>query len=234
MGASRRHVNKYLQDYRQRFPAAAILLIESNLEDMIWKSNAAQQRRLDPAVALVRSYAENSSKPNIVLHVFSNGGAQSFGQLASAYRLEVGDTLPIRSMMCDSCPGRASWKRSTDAMILSLPRNPLLYYLGVAAVSAVMVYVFIGDNVLGSENVIEKVRRQLLEQQFVSSDVPRTYLYSKADQMVWWQDVRNHADMARRLGTGKVVEVVFENSGHVSHIKEDEVKYWNSVMNSLE
>jgi len=233
MGASPRHVTKYIQGYQQRFPTATILLIESSLEDVIWKSNSFQQQRLHPALILLRSFAEKSAKPSIILHLFSNGGAQSFGQLASAYRAEVGDALPIRSMICDSCPGRASWKRSMDAMTLSLPQNPFLYYFGVAVVSAVMIYVFIGDNVIGSENVIEKARRQLLEQQFVNSDVPRVYLYSKADQMVGWQDVAEHAEMARRLGTGKVAEVVFEKSVHVSHVKEDQAKYWNGVMNSL-
>lgn len=235
MGASLRHVAKYIAGYRLRYPSAGILLIESSLMDVAWRSNDVQQRRLGPAVAMIRSIPEQAAKAGVrvVCHVFSNGGAQSFCQLATAYRTETGGPLPLRSMVCDSCPGRATWNRSATAMIMSLPKNPILRFVGTAVVHLLIAFVFSCDMLFGTENVIEKARRLLLDAMYVTKEVPRSYLFSKSDALVMWQDVAVHAESARRQGI-QVHEVMFEKSAHVNHIREDEEKYWKGVTSSLE
>jgi len=50
------------------------------------------------------------------------------------------------------------------------------------------------------------------------------YLYSKADQMVEWTDIRDHAEDARRRGW-QVTEVLFEGSAHCAHMLRFEEQY---------
>lgn len=232
MGASPRHVAKYVTGHQQRFPKAAVLVIESSLADVVWHSNAVQQQRLAPAVSLIQSTCAPSTTSKIILHIFSNGGAQSFCQLAAAYRAATGGALPVRTVVCDSVPGRATWRRSFTAMTLSLPKNPFLRPIGSGIVCIFVACAFVCDEAFGLENVVDKARRQLLNQHFLDSHVPRLYLYSKADELVGWQDVADHAEAARKSGVKDVHEVVFEKSSHVNHVKEDEERYWKGVVDS--
>lgn len=59
--------------------------------------------------------------------------------------------------------------------------------------------------------------------------VPRLYLYSKSDEVVGWQDVRDHAEEARKAGYEAVREEVFETAPHVGLPREDFGRYWGIV-----
>lgn len=229
MGAAKRHIAKYVAGYQKQLPDARILLIQSSLSQVTWQSNKHQQRQLAPAVAVIRSMAKTSQATKIILHIFSNGGAQSYCQLGAAYRGETGRHLPVSSIICDSSPGRATWRLSAEAMVLSLPKNPVLRLIGTVLIHLIIAMVFLGDELFGIENVIDKARRQLLDPAFLPPSVPRVYLYSKADRLVLWQDVADHAQAARDKGI-EVHEVVFERSAHVSHVMESDTKYWQYIM----
>lgn len=53
-------------------------------------------------------------------------------------------------------------------------------------------------------------------------------IYSKADRMCEWTDVRAHAEESRRMGWG-VREVVFEDSAHCAHFLMDPGRYTEAV-----
>lgn len=57
---------------------------------------------------------------------------------------------------------------------------------------------------------------------------PRLYLYSNADRIIPGEEVRAHAEVARRAGV-EVAEEVFEGSAHVSHARADAGRYWAAV-----
>lgn len=87
---------------------------------------------------------------------------------------------------------------------------------------------------LGFDDPIERGFRDTTHAEVLSSRaVPRLYLYSKADRIVNWRDVGEHAQIARRAGC-VVYMVLFRNSMHVAHIKEDETKYWSAVRQIVE
>lgn len=71
--------------------------------------------------------------------------------------------------------------------------------------------------------------RQLNDEQVFDKRVPRVYLYSRADQMVGFEEVEEHAAIAKGKGWN-VTMVQFENSAHCGHVREDETKYWASIM----
>ena len=54
------------------------------------------------------------------------------------------------------------------------------------------------------------------------------YLYSKADPLVEWTDIQDHAKEARRRGW-RVTEVLFEDSAHCAHISRFEERYTTVV-----
>lgn len=54
------------------------------------------------------------------------------------------------------------------------------------------------------------------------------YLYSKADQLVEWTDIQDHAKKARRRGW-RVTEVLFEDSAHCAHMSRFEEQYTSVI-----
>ncbi|GIZ46846.1 hypothetical protein CKM354_000995500 [Cercospora kikuchii] len=68
------------------------------------------------------------------------------------------------------------------------------------------------------------------KEQIWDAKVPRLYMYSKSDEVVSWQDVRDHAREAREVrGFEDVREEVFEKAPHVGLPREDFERYWGVV-----
>lgn len=87
--------------------------------------------------------------------------------------------------------------------------------------------------------MVNRIRRRLnacdddevggVDGQLWDPSVPRLYLYSKGDEVVQWEAVRDHAADARKVGFNDVVEEVFETASHVSLPREDFDRYWGTV-----
>lgn len=247
VAASPRHIAKYTDVYRSLFPTASILVLQSSLADMVYRTDGAQQTRLARArdVILSRATTEGqqrsanaheaggNDKGSVLLHAFSNGGAQCAGQLAVALPPQQRQCV-FRGLVLDSCPGRGTYMRSANAIILSLPKASVARVIGTIIVHLVLVVLFFFDRVAGFENVITCARRRLNSQVLFDRAAPRLYLYSKADEMVWYEDVQEHAAQARENGYESVNEVSFEGSGHCAHATIDGEKYWDAVRSLVE
>jgi hypothetical protein len=77
------------------------------------------------------------------------------------------------------------------------------------------------------ENVVQNLRTGLNNKDLFLLQARRLYLYSKADKMVFWEDIVENGT-AEALGC-EVTKVPFENSTHAAHIMEDAKKYWDAV-----
>lgn len=188
----------------------------------------------------------SKSTPQVFLHVFSNGGTTSATQLLLVLKAHLGAPLPLAGLICDSCPAKGTYWRSYDAMVLSLPNGLAMRVLGALLCHCilVMLYMWIA---CGNENPSTLQRRTMLDGEIVSpSSEDRggdgggekmggrvCYLYSEADQMCWWPDVRQHADEARMLGWD-VSEILFEESGHCAHFATDGKRYADAVKSILQ
>ena len=75
-----------------------------------------------------------------------------------------------------------------------------------------------------------KTKLALNDHTLWDTTVPRAYLFSKADKLIDWKSVAEHARKSERRGTPVLVEV-FEASAHCAHIraKEDAERYWAGV-----
>jgi hypothetical protein len=160
--------------------------------------------------------------------MFSNGGAHCADQLVA---MLPSDTRchAFSAIILDSCPGTATYQRTVHAMSLSMPRTPIAKILGPPILHLVLCFIFLALFVTGAEDVITRIRKQLNDGGLFGHDVPRLYVYSKADQLVPWQDVKSHADDARRKGYVKTGEVMFEVSAHCAHALSHRDEYWGAI-----
>ncbi|KAF2756403.1 hypothetical protein EJ05DRAFT_477562 [Pseudovirgaria hyperparasitica] len=230
MGAASKHIAKYTDGYKTLFPSAAILLVRNNLSDMLFASRA--DKRLDPALSVIRKYAQtrhSKAPPMILIHSFSNGGANQLISLSTLFLAAEHRPIPARALILDSSPGTATWQRSHAAITLSLPRNnPLIRILGALLVHALLLAVALYHILTRSEHRITTNNRLLNDPALVDRRARRVYAYSRADVMVGWEDVERHAGVAREKGWG--VELVrFEGSAHAGHVLEDRARYWAAV-----
>lgn len=265
LGAARKHVAKYTSLYRRVAPGARILLVESNVPILV-SSYARQRKHIQCAASIVldalaecshynsmppannssiiapsptdRKDATTTQPPKVLLHVFSNGGANTATQLLIVLRSHLRAPLPLAGLVLDSCPAKGTYWKSYNAMVLSLPQDAPTRLLGSLAVHflLVLLYAWIAS---GNENPAGLMRRTMLDASTVSGagagdanggdktpDVARQgcYLYSDTDAMVEWSDISDHAADARRMGW-KVREVRFSDSGHCQHLSMHEDRY---------
>ncbi|KAK3715573.1 hypothetical protein LTR37_007061 [Vermiconidia calcicola] len=222
--AATKHVAKYTTGYRQVFPTASILLIQTSLLETLFGSD------LSPACDFLDSYMKgdpDTTRP-VLLHMFSNGGANTASWLAT--RLTKADgRLPFDTLVFDSCPGAKDIVAITRAMSFSLPNQYLLRPIGFYVIFAAGLVYKLFNDATGHEDPITRIRRDFNDTRVFSRYTPRLYLYSKKDILVKFQDVHDHAEDARAKGYATVHEEVFLKAPHCALVNEDEARYWNAV-----
>jgi hypothetical protein len=84
------------------------------------------------------------------------------------------------------------------------------------------------------ESVLTRSRRCLNDPEMFGLDVPRLYVFSKADELVPYGDVQVHAEDARKKGYAEVRQVLFEDSAHCAHAMAHKDEYWGAVEGVVE
>ncbi|CAI0650141.1 unnamed protein product [Colletotrichum noveboracense] len=231
MSAQDVHIAKYTSRYMALYPTARILLVKCPFIHTL--SVRIARREIKPAVSVVRALADatppgEAKRPQLLLHVFSNGGASNlskfFDLYAAADRAGRGlDSLPPHVSVYDSCPGGFHWMRSYRALSAVFPR-----FL------APLVHVFIGWFWIfqvpfgGRHGFLGRMWAALKQKALLQSEQRRVYLYSREDEMIYWGDVEKHANEAREVGF-RVGRERFEGSQHVAHARTDGERYWGAV-----
>jgi hypothetical protein len=233
MGASPRHILKYTNTYRKLYSTAPLLVLTNNMRDIIVKTSKEHKRNLSAAISVIRGAHQSNPEGNILLHLFSNGGAHHAAQLAKFYRQRYGTPLPVTGIALDSAPGRATYGRSIAAMSIGLPRFILFRLIGLLILHIICIGMWIKHHIFKRENVITRVRRELNDPAFFPIGAKKIFLYSPLDAMVGWEDVERNAKEAEQAGYS-VQMVKFDESKHVGHIMEDPERYWGAVRTLLE
>lgn len=230
MGAAPKHIAKYTAQHRLLFPAAQILVLQSEPLDVAWRSDNSQIKRFAPARAIIRAFTSEGTRgsQHILLHSFSNGGAQTACQLATQIRSETGEVLPLRASILDSSPGGATLSRGVTAFAASLPKNGPLRWLGMALIYVALCSLLLSIWMMGKEGFFDQIRRRLNDPSLFDPKAPRLYMYSKTDKLVAWQDVEDHAVNAK-LADFDVRAELFDGSEHVAHAMSDKGRYWDKV-----
>ncbi|KAH7398513.1 indole-diterpene biosynthesis protein-like protein PaxU [Pyrenochaeta sp. MPI-SDFR-AT-0127] len=233
LGAGKKHIAKYTGGYREIAPHAKILLIESSVWN-IASPYVRQRETIKPAAQVVRTVLDeckhgtrdSTTDPNIVVHTFSNGGTNSITQLLIVLQKQLGAPIPVTGITCDSGPARGTYQKSFQSMLLSLPKGLLWHIIGPVVITFVINVLF-GSQLIGWEKPERIYRRTLLDENFISCR-RISYVFSKADTHVEWDDVTSHADDARQKGWD-VKELMFEDTPHCNHISKYRAEYFDAV-----
>lgn len=221
-GALGRHVQKYTDFYKTRFPSTPILVVTTSILDLCYRSSSLKQNRLQPAIHRVLF----SNSDNILIHAFSEGGSNKAVEFAEAYYKTTGKRLPCSALCLDSTPGHARYRRLCNALKLSLPANPIIRCSGLVFGSILLGGILAVQG--RKNNIVAKTRRRLADECIWDLSAPRCYLYSQSDALIAWQDVQEHAREMMEMGA-PVVDVGFERSEHCKHVAEDTARYWDAV-----
>ena len=143
VNAHPRHIDKYVQGNLRLFPNSRIIVITSQLQDFMYHSKASQEEQLCEAAKLLvaehqhskRAHSSDSTsetpqkgrqRSRILIHLFSNGGAQKLWLLGRAClklmqasssshsdpedSFSLGDLFP--TAIFDSSPGHLHFRRA--------------------------------------------------------------------------------------------------------------------------
>ncbi len=242
MGARDAHIAKYLTPYQQSlYPTSPILLIRNEVSSFMRPSLAINSLKAH-AVPVIREVftasnthgdgGQGGDKPELLIHVFSNGGSASLAHL----RTLLSGALPPHVTVFDSTPGLFTYTSSIAALTAGLKGITRLAVLPVFHLLAAW-YLFL-ETVLQPIGLWEgpltryaKVHNE--RDGRAAAELRRAYVYSEGDELVGWKAVEGHALEATRRGFVVRMEK-FEGSAHVSHVRVDEGKYWGVVRKTWE
>lgn len=226
-------------------------------------SSSSQEVDTDVSMPFVTGHTESLAlsariQPKILLHTFSNGGTNTATQLLIALhetqieRLDsTSSSLPLQSIILDSCPVKGTYMKSYNAMVFSLPKGKINKLLGAIAVHFLLTLLY-GWIAAENENPASLMRRSILDSKLVTGEVKGSkendeiselkddeeiaayekgsamYIYSKEDKMVDFTDISDHAAEARRRGW-RVEEEVFEGRAHCAHLGKDSSRYAEAI-----
>ena len=110
--AAGKHIAKYTAAYQGLFPTSRILLVRCYTPDMMRRLGACGPL-LKPVMDVVHEHV--GSKGEVLVHSFSNGGANQVNEFAMAWKKQYGTMMPMRAHILDSSPTKAPWKKSHAA-----------------------------------------------------------------------------------------------------------------------
>ena len=243
--AQDKHIVKYLKWYQEIYPSSRLLLVRGSIHNMIWRPDAWQGTYFDDAIIAIKDYLSSvgSDKPRILLHLFSNGGGHTAVQLAQFYAQSSisalrNPKLPINALVLDSNPGYPSGPLAVKALVQGLPKSPIINLLGPPLVYATVGTSGILHHAGISELAVHKVWRTLNDPKGAFlRDIPRTYIFSDADDVIDDKDVKRHANEAIKaleaLGSTRAAENIrceeFVGTAHVNHMLKNSDRYWKIV-----
>jgi len=231
MGATAKVIAKYTAVYMKLFPSTPIILIRTELFDIMALPPLFLSRRYSPALDILFRISHSNPSPRIIAQTFSNGGVFALSNFARFYYRLTGSPPPISALILDSGPGIGNIERSVAAIMLQMPRNPLLWYPALLWLNVVLRVLYWAGRALGQKSVVRRMYLALNQKGVLPPSVRRLYLYSLSDQLVDWREVEAHARTAEESGVAAEVTMVrFEKSAHVAHIKEDPGKYWGAIV----
>lgn len=259
MDAREPHLAKYTARLQALYPDSPILLVRSFVYHF---TGRRFPREVEPAVPIIRSLmaaagaaADSSSnsqspaadddsgskqRPEMLVHVFSNGGSTMLRLLYDQYRKsararahdaagEESGALPPHVTVFDSAPGRWSWQRSVTAFTLAAARRSFVVRLFVWALSNTLnAFYWICTVPWGRRGFLERTGLAHNDPTKNQSEVRRVYIYSEEDQLVDYKDIEEHAAQGREHGYETRLEK-FEGTAHVAHARGDEQRYWTIV-----
>ncbi|KAK3182029.1 hypothetical protein K4F52_006593 [Lecanicillium sp. MT-2017a] len=224
------HVAKYVKGYRAAFPQSRILILRNFASHFLLpqtvRSEMAQAAQMIYNATRDSNQLTEQGQPQMLLHVFSNGGCNTAHYLLEALQAhdaQHAPPLPSYTLILDSCPGYFEKESTYRATVQPLPAwaHPLVY-VGLRIVFGIAY-------MLGVAPFQDRNAASLLGGELVRYERSRAYLYSDTDAFVEWRDVEDHAARAEAAGFSVVVREKFHGAGHVALARSEPERYWALV-----
>ncbi|BFZ57391.1 hypothetical protein PYCC9005_004443 [Savitreella phatthalungensis] len=266
MGAALQHMRRqYVAGFHERFPHARIVLVLALPRD--WRPFARFEHEYDTLLDLlaarcdITDLARSDALRGTYIHCMSNGGCWCLRALVNraAIRTRASEViLRPRTVVFDSCPGRASYGVTVAAFTAALAPPPrkisapspdgpqatqkparspsflsrVTRKLGLGLLVTIITLWYGFSRVkrfVTRRDVIEELRDQTVLAQLVATH-SRTYIYSDGDKLIRSVDVEEHASHARSAGHADVrLEKFPSTSQHVVHSRTDPQRYWSII-----
>ncbi|KAI1803140.1 hypothetical protein F4811DRAFT_526189 [Daldinia bambusicola] len=237
MDAQDLHIIKYITRYQAVYPTSKIVLVKFILKESI--SPSLLRNAVEPAFTYLRSQLDagflsaSPSEPEILMHLFSNGGSSTIRALYELFQSQTGRPFPLHAAVYDSCPGLFSFSTLYNVLIINFPRGFLrLIATPFVILFVIGLWIIHAFRFITGENYLSANWRILNDLDLVKQ-TNRAYIYGKADVMVDWRHVEMHAKQAAAEGLDVRTEV-FEHSPHVSHMRTNGERYWNIITETWE
>jgi hypothetical protein len=231
MDAPVKLINTYANSYRTHFPSSRILLLITSYSHIFVTSTTAYDSLLRPALPLLQA-----AKGRIVSSVYSNGGAIALTSLARLSATATGHILPLQALILDSTPGSGtdidSGIRAVSALLPPALRRSILGYIVNLLLRLTLGGYWLLLALQRKVDPITRLRHDLLNDRIIPVGCRRTYIYSKADEIISSTVIQQHAREAEAKGL-TVRREMWESSGHVAHARADGQRYWEVVKETL-
>ncbi|KAM7199026.1 Eukaryotic protein of unknown function (DUF829) domain containing protein [Rhypophila sp. PSN 637] len=246
-----KHVSKYVEGYRTLYPAAKIVLIFSPILKALYTTLSVRSKTMIPVIEAVFGVGSTTTlvprlslarqncpaAKRVLVQVMSNTGGINFASTLHAYRQLVGPDappFPVDVMVCDSTPGSTVFMTNIGPWSKALAVGAASYLPWPFFVTRALAVVF-----LAAVNGMAVLMRETSAAVFSTAAVNdphlldikarRLYLYSKEDDIIYWQDIEKHAAAAREKGYQVAEGEMFEGTGHVGHLKGHPEQYWRAI-----
>ncbi|CAI6083228.1 unnamed protein product [Clonostachys chloroleuca] len=217
--ARRDHIAKYVEQYQALYPGATILVIQSFLYHFLRPFNLREE--LTPVIPVILGIlgdgANQTGKPQLLLHVFSNSGLGTSWVLRNAYQTESPaiekGILPQHATIFDSSPGRYDYWAVVAALLYGIPPSAWLQRIAAMPLAHML-----SGGIWAANNPSQV------------DEVCRDYAFGRADRLVPAHWVEAHAADATVQGFNVKQMVDFgTKSAHVAHARTDPSRYWALV-----
>lgn len=237
-GATTRRIAKYVSGYQQLYPTASILVIRTELADMVYRTFNVIRARLKPAKDVVTRMLQHiqgadASSTGVLLHIFSHGGCNTAVQLVASLSVQTRALLHerLRLVIADCCPGEGTFEETCRAGLLSLPPSSTPFRLfgkaGLYGIVAV-IYALQGAGMMKS---VPDLKDELNDRKVFGQQALRLYLFSDGDTMISSRAAILHARLAKDYGY-RISMVRFDHAFHCALVLEDPAKYWGAIQGS--
>jgi len=217
MGAQLSHLKKYTNTHIEQFPGTSVLVVRSHPRQW-FERKASRLPSLQPILPLIPEGG------HVLYHVISNGGALRFTDLLSLRPITPKSHSAI---LFDSCPGVLELGPSLLAFLAPF-KNLFIRLIARVLLTPFFLLVAAPDRLLGRPDLLDRVRLPLNDSQFVATDVPRAYVYSKEDRLIQDWAVEEHGHHGATKGY-KVTFHRFHGSLHAAHLRKDPETYKRAI-----
>lgn len=227
------HLAKYVSKYQSLYPTSQILLIKCPARHMILRARGAQS--VQPAVAIIQAAIGSGSgsggEPELLIHLFSNGGSALLSHLYTAFTAFTPSLLPRHTTIFDSAPGEWSYAMASRATMSGIPAGwTRLFAMPVVHLLCMLYWLLYIPWGRAHPFALERASHNDLTQ---VRERRRVYVYSERDELVTADMVERHAADAVRKGFEVRLER-FRGSAHCAHMLKDPDRYWAVVRDTWE